>query len=200
MERRTDAVELLDGPLDDSVTLTANLRDLRRVNRWLGGVRLSADEINALAAHRQELDTARCRDGRAEIPLALRDHEPIHAVRRADVGPAGVPCGRDGRPVACGRAHARSESANPRRRSPTGGSSSPAICASRSRARLGRGRARLPPPRALKSTGFAGGPLRPIRACARLWRSRAGVAQPTERLLRKQAVGGLSRLANTISF
>ena len=42
MERLTDALELLDGPLDDPATLTGNLRDLRRVNRWLGGVDLSA--------------------------------------------------------------------------------------------------------------------------------------------------------------
>ena len=39
MERRTDAVELLDGPLDDPAALRGNLRDLRRINRWLGGVR-----------------------------------------------------------------------------------------------------------------------------------------------------------------
>ncbi len=71
MERRTDAVELLDGPLDDPVTLTANLRDLRRVNRWLGGVRLSADAINALAAHRQELTLLDVGTGGADIPLAL---------------------------------------------------------------------------------------------------------------------------------
>ena len=38
MDRRTDATELLDGPLDDPAALAGNLRDLRRVNRWLGGV------------------------------------------------------------------------------------------------------------------------------------------------------------------
>ena len=56
MERRTDAVELLDGPLDDPAALAGNLRDLRRINRWLGGVRLSADAIDALAAHRERAD------------------------------------------------------------------------------------------------------------------------------------------------
>ncbi len=71
MERRTDAVELLDGPLDDPVALTANLRDLRRVNRWLGGVRLSADAIDALAAHRPELTLLDVGTGGADIPLAL---------------------------------------------------------------------------------------------------------------------------------
>jgi ubiquinone/menaquinone biosynthesis C-methylase UbiE len=71
MERRTDAVELLDGPLNDPVTLTANLRDLRRVNRWLGGVRLSEDAIDALAAHRQGLTVLDVGTGGADIPLAL---------------------------------------------------------------------------------------------------------------------------------
>jgi hypothetical protein len=55
MDRRIDAVELLDGQLDDPAALAGNLRDLRRINRWLGGVRLSADAIDALAAHREQL-------------------------------------------------------------------------------------------------------------------------------------------------
>lgn len=73
MERRIDAVELLDGPLDDPRALAANLRDLRRVNRWLGGVRLSADAIDALAAHRAELTLLDVGTGGADIPLALLD-------------------------------------------------------------------------------------------------------------------------------
>jgi ubiquinone/menaquinone biosynthesis C-methylase UbiE len=71
MERRTDAVELLDGPLDDPATLVANLRDLRRINRWLGGVGLSADAIDALAAHRAELTLLDVGTGGADIPLEL---------------------------------------------------------------------------------------------------------------------------------
>ena len=71
MERRTDAVELLDGPLDDPAALAANLRDLRRINRWFGGVRLSADAIDALAAHRPELTLLDVGTGGADIPLAL---------------------------------------------------------------------------------------------------------------------------------
>ena len=73
MERRTDAVELLDGPLDDPAALAGNLRDLRRVNRWLGGVRLSADAIDALAAHREQLTVLDVGTGGADIPLALLD-------------------------------------------------------------------------------------------------------------------------------
>ena len=71
MERRTDAVELLDGPLDDPAALTGNLRDLGRINRWLGGVRLSADAIDALAAHREQMTMLDVGTGGADIPLAL---------------------------------------------------------------------------------------------------------------------------------
>ena len=71
MERRTDAVELLDGPLDDPAALAGNLRDLRRINRWLGGVRLSADAIDALAAHREQLTVLDVGTGGADIPMAL---------------------------------------------------------------------------------------------------------------------------------
>jgi len=71
MERHTDAVELLDGPLDDPAGLVANLRDLRRINRWLGGVSLSAAAIDALAAHRHELAMLDVGTGGADIPLAL---------------------------------------------------------------------------------------------------------------------------------
>jgi ubiquinone/menaquinone biosynthesis C-methylase UbiE len=71
MDRRTDALELLDGPLDDPATLMGNLRDLRRVNRWLGGASLSADAIDALAAHRHEITLIDVGTGGADIPLAL---------------------------------------------------------------------------------------------------------------------------------
>jgi len=71
MERLTNAVELLDGPLDDPVGLAGNLRDLRRINRWLGGVALSATAIEALAAHRAELTLLDVGTGGADIPLGL---------------------------------------------------------------------------------------------------------------------------------
>lgn len=63
MQRKSGAHELLDGPLDPR-TLAANLRDLTRVNRWLGGVELS---------------------WRALEPL-LRAHEPDRPLRFLDVG------------------------------------------------------------------------------------------------------------------
>lgn len=71
MERLTNAVELLDGPLDDPVVLAGNLRDLRRINRWLGGGALSIAAIEALAAHRAELTLLDVGTGGADIPLAL---------------------------------------------------------------------------------------------------------------------------------
>ncbi len=71
MDRRTDATELLDGRLDDPRTLAGNLRDLRRINRWLGGVSLSAGAIEALAAHRPDLTLLDVGTGGADIPVAL---------------------------------------------------------------------------------------------------------------------------------
>jgi SAM-dependent methyltransferase len=71
MERVTDAVELLDGALDDPIALAGNLRDLRRINRWLGGVSLSRAAIDALAAHCDELTLLDVGTGGADIPLAL---------------------------------------------------------------------------------------------------------------------------------
>lgn len=81
MERRAHALEHLDGPLGDAATLAGNLRDLRRVNRFLGGTALSARAIDALVdATRSEAPVGaiarptRLLDigtGAADIPIAL---------------------------------------------------------------------------------------------------------------------------------
>ncbi len=84
MQRLADRPELLDGPLEDVVALRGNLRDLRRVNRWLGGSALSRSALIALATgfHRDPrvghldwrerpitmLDVG---TGSADIPVAL---------------------------------------------------------------------------------------------------------------------------------
>ena len=72
MRRLADTPELLDGPLDDPAALAANLRDLRRVNRLLGGTRLSRRALAALLGERTEpvslLDVG---TGAADIPAAL---------------------------------------------------------------------------------------------------------------------------------
>lgn len=81
MERRAHTLEHLDGPLADRATLAGNLRDLRRVNRFLGGTALSRRAIDALVAPTGEAAFAttapqptRLLDvgtGAADIPIAL---------------------------------------------------------------------------------------------------------------------------------
>lgn len=71
MRRVTDVDELLDGPLGDAATLQGNLRDLRRVNRWLGGVDLSWAAVNLLTRPRDAVTLLDVGTGAADIPLAL---------------------------------------------------------------------------------------------------------------------------------
>ena len=68
MERSSDVLELLDEELDDPDALDGNLRDLRRVNRWLGGVALSAAAIEALAAGGDPVVARRRRHRRGRHP------------------------------------------------------------------------------------------------------------------------------------
>jgi ubiquinone/menaquinone biosynthesis C-methylase UbiE len=77
MDRLTNAEEFLDGPLDDPATLAGNLRDLRRVNRALGGVRLSRLAVDRLlSAAPTHMDDSPISiidvgTGAADIPVAL---------------------------------------------------------------------------------------------------------------------------------
>ncbi len=71
MERLADAAELLDGPLDDRAALAGNLRDLRRVNRLLGGVALSRRAVAALAGPASDITMLDIGTGGADIPVAL---------------------------------------------------------------------------------------------------------------------------------
>jgi SAM-dependent methyltransferase len=75
MDRLAGAHELLDGPLDDAPALAGNLRDLRRVNALLGGVRLSRDAIDALvgpdAGRGAGIELLDVGTGGADIPVAL---------------------------------------------------------------------------------------------------------------------------------
>jgi SAM-dependent methyltransferase len=72
MRRLAGVHELLDGPLDDETALRGNLRDLARINRWLGGTSASERAIDRLLAGRTVphtlLDVG---TGAADIPLAL---------------------------------------------------------------------------------------------------------------------------------
>ncbi len=71
MERRSDTAELLDGQLDDPEALEGNLGDLRRVNRWFGGVALSDQGLEALAPGATRLSVLDVGTGGADIPMAL---------------------------------------------------------------------------------------------------------------------------------
>jgi ubiquinone/menaquinone biosynthesis C-methylase UbiE len=71
VERLADVAELLDGPLDDPDALDGNLRDLARVNRWLGGVSLTTKAIEALAPNAAVLTMLDVGTGGADIPFAL---------------------------------------------------------------------------------------------------------------------------------
>ena len=73
MERLTDAVELLDGPLDDPAALAANLRDLRRINRFLGGAHLSGRAMDGIVPATGDLTMIDVGTGGADIPMALLD-------------------------------------------------------------------------------------------------------------------------------
>jgi ubiquinone/menaquinone biosynthesis C-methylase UbiE len=71
MERLSGGEELLDGRLDDPAALVGNLRDLRRINRLLGGTRLSRTAIERLVPGWTDLDLLDVGTGGADIPLAL---------------------------------------------------------------------------------------------------------------------------------
>lgn len=75
MQRLAGVHELLDGPLDDQGALVANLRDLRRVNRLLGGVALSRRSLDVLVGRLADRGVAisvlDVGTGGADIPLAL---------------------------------------------------------------------------------------------------------------------------------
>ena len=84
MDRLEDALELLDGPLDDAAVLEGNLRDLARVNRWLGGIALSSRAIEALAPNAAVLTMLDVGTGGADIPFALLERAQ-HAGRSLTV-------------------------------------------------------------------------------------------------------------------
>jgi ubiquinone/menaquinone biosynthesis C-methylase UbiE len=86
MERLEDVVERLDGRLDDAATLAGNLRDLRRVNRWLGGIAISAKALDALVADRRDLSMIDIGTGSADIPVAIAREMARHGRRVQAIG------------------------------------------------------------------------------------------------------------------
>jgi SAM-dependent methyltransferase len=71
MDRLAGEAELLDGPLHDAAALVQNLRDLRRINAWTGGVGLSAAAIAALETEGSATRLLDVGTGGADIPMAL---------------------------------------------------------------------------------------------------------------------------------
>ena len=74
--KRVTAPELMDAPVLDEAELARSLRDLRMVNRWLGGRRTILRRVGKLLAgtppgRYRILDVA---TGSADIPLAVADH------------------------------------------------------------------------------------------------------------------------------
>lgn len=121
MRRLVGAHEHLDGDLRDEQSLAGNLRDLARVNRWLGGVRLSSRAIDRLLAARPPIGTIgvqpdgpiRLLDvgtGAADIPVRLlrswrgRDRRPDLEIIATDSRPEVIA-------AAAGRAEVRAEPA-----------------------------------------------------------------------------------------
>jgi SAM-dependent methyltransferase len=71
---RSTKPELLDRPGNDTAQLAGNLADLRRVNRWLGGVRLTLRALERLTTDLRPGDAIRILDiatGSADIPAAI---------------------------------------------------------------------------------------------------------------------------------
>jgi ubiquinone/menaquinone biosynthesis C-methylase UbiE len=87
--RLADRPELIDGALDDATLLNEVLRDLQRVNRWLGGAALSRSALVALLARSAKSGLAgspspiRVLDvgtGSADIPVELLRWASAHGV------------------------------------------------------------------------------------------------------------------------
>lgn len=101
MRRLAGATELLDGPLDPR-TLAANLRDLARINRGLGGAGLSWRAVGPLLNERPTGEHLKLLDvgtGAADIPHALRrktaDRDPTLEIVATDVRPEIVSIARE---------------------------------------------------------------------------------------------------------
>jgi ubiquinone/menaquinone biosynthesis C-methylase UbiE len=78
VKRAAGAREFLDGRLDEPETLRGNLRDLRRMNRLLGGVALSRRAIDALVPDGRAISLLDVGTGAADIPMALLAHARRH--------------------------------------------------------------------------------------------------------------------------
>jgi ubiquinone/menaquinone biosynthesis C-methylase UbiE len=71
VNRLANQPEILDGPLPERAILRRSLRDLRRVNRWLGGVALSRSALMGLL--NADPDRVAGRAAAGELPIRLLD-------------------------------------------------------------------------------------------------------------------------------
>lgn len=69
---RSDRLELMDDPNPDRSDLAANLRDIRLMNRWLGGTAFALHHVRRLLAGHTQASLLDVATGSADIPLALR--------------------------------------------------------------------------------------------------------------------------------
>ncbi len=81
---------MLDGPLEPDL-LAGNLRDLARVNRWLGGSALSWSALSSLLQHDRQTTLLDVGTGSADVPRYLLDwaranHRRL-AVKATDIRP-----------------------------------------------------------------------------------------------------------------
>ena len=103
MERLAGVEEILDGPLDDLDAVAGNLRDLRRVNRLLGGTRLSRLAITRLWPDGTSLSVLDVGTGGADIPVSLLADAARHGrslrVEAIDSRPEVIEAARLARPA-----------------------------------------------------------------------------------------------------
>ena len=103
MERLARVEEILDGPLDDLEAVAGNLRDLRRVNRLLGGTRLSRLAITRLWPDGTSLSVLDVGTGGADIPVSLLADAARHGrslrVEAIDSRPEVIEAARLARPA-----------------------------------------------------------------------------------------------------
>ncbi len=101
MDRVAAQLEYLDGPLEDARELDGSLRDLRRVNRWLGGFALSrpalvrllgsmtpgvGDPLEPYRSQQRPLQLLDVGTGSADIPAALLEWAGRKGFRMEIVG------------------------------------------------------------------------------------------------------------------
>jgi ubiquinone/menaquinone biosynthesis C-methylase UbiE len=105
--KRSEKPELLDGDGHDPAQLAANLSDMQRVNKWLGGTGLTVRALRRVLPELRQGDELALIDigaGAADIPCAIATWAQRHGWRAAitavDVSPEIIGVLPDGQPKA----------------------------------------------------------------------------------------------------